>query len=86
MHPEQNVLQRRNKSSTKKCVIPDPPSANDWPMADLLILRPQVYSLSGVDLTKFIMEEKQYAGMTPMERFLRDGGSSLQRKMSNKDK
>ncbi|ERF72651.1 hypothetical protein EPUS_05705 [Endocarpon pusillum Z07020] len=42
----------------------------------------QVYTISGVDLTNCVMEEKQYANMTPMERFLRDGGGSLQRKMN----
>ncbi|KAF7504690.1 hypothetical protein GJ744_001971 [Endocarpon pusillum] len=42
----------------------------------------QVYTISGVDLTKFVMNEKQYANMTPMERFLRDEGGSLQRKMN----
>lgn len=82
IHPERNALQRHNKSSTSKYVIPNPPSANDLPTADLLVLRPQVYTISGVDLTKFIMQEKQYANMTPMERFLRDGGGSLQRKMN----
>ena len=82
IHSEQHVPLRHNKFSTSKCVIPNPPSANDLPTADLLVLRPQVYTISGVDLTKFVMKEKQYAGMTPMERFLRDGGNSLQRKMN----
>lgn len=82
IQPEQNVLRRHKKSSTSKCVIPNPPSANDLPTTDLLLLRPQVYTISGVDLTKVIMQEKQYANMTPMERFLRDGGGSLQRRMN----
>jgi hypothetical protein len=34
----------------------------------------------GVDLTKFVMEGEEYIGMTPMERFLHEGGSSLQRR------
>ena len=52
------------------------------PTIDLLVLRPQVYTIFGVDLTKFVTEDKQYAGMAPMERFLRDEGSSLQRKVN----
>jgi hypothetical protein len=34
----------------------------------------------GYDLTKYVMKEKQYAGMAPIERFLREGGSSFQRR------
>jgi hypothetical protein len=64
--------------------VRDPCSAvkERLPTADLLVLRPQVYTIFDVDLTKFVTEDKQYAGMAPMERFLRDGGSSLQRKVT----
>jgi hypothetical protein len=45
-----------------------------------LLLIGQAYTISGYDLTKHVMKEKQYAGMAPMERFLYEGGSSLQRR------
>lgn len=45
-----------------------------------LLLIGQAYTISGYDLTKHVMKEKQYAGMVPMERFLYEGGSSLQRR------
>lgn len=50
-----------------------------WTDEELLLIG-QAYTISGYDLTKHVMKEKQYAGMAPMERFLYDGGSSLQRR------
>jgi hypothetical protein len=83
IHQEQNVRRHHNKSSgPSKYVILVPPSKKDYPRLICSFLRPQVYTIFGVDLTKFVTEDKQYAGMAPMERFLRDGGSSLQRKVT----
>jgi hypothetical protein len=50
-----------------------------WTDEELLLIG-QAYTISGYDLTKHVMKEKQYAAMAPMERFLHEGGSSLQRR------
>jgi hypothetical protein len=43
----------------------------------------QTYTISGYNLSKYLKEEK-YVGLTPMERFLQQKGSSLERNLARK--
>ena len=50
----------------------------------LISFNNQIQTVSGYDLTEYVMKEKRYAGMEPMERFLYEEGSSLERKSNRK--
>jgi hypothetical protein len=51
---------------------------------DLISFNNQTHTVSGYDLTEHVMKEKRYAGMEPMERFLCEEGSSLERQSNRK--
>jgi hypothetical protein len=53
-------------------------------MANMLYPPCQTYTVSGYDLSKYFKKENQYVGLTPMERFLHQGGSSLECKLVRK--
>ena len=52
-------------------------------MANMLYPLQQTYTISGYNLSKYLKEEK-YVGLTPMERFLQQKGSSLERNLARK--
>ena len=53
-------------------------------MANMLYPLRQIYTVSGYNLSKYVKKEEQYVGLTPMERFLHQGGSSLERNLARK--
>jgi hypothetical protein len=53
-------------------------------MANMLYPLRQTYTISGYDLSKYLKKEEQYVGLMPMERFLQQGGSSLERNSARK--
>lgn len=53
-------------------------------MANMLYPLRQTYTVSGYDLSKYLKKEEQYVGLTPMKRFLQQGGSNLERNLARK--